>query len=363
MSYPHKYYMALMLALGLLSGPKLAAEENTNYSTQQTIYSLQQKARATLLKKLKDEDGDFLDIQVLPIVDYTQLTSELFFKKMVENSLQAYDPDLDVGKSDYVLKSMSLDALRLAIANTKADILVAMVALPTNIDVYVYDKRTPLKIYANSEFFLEGPQDDLSVKMAEYYSKMGFRRALYRYIVDDAYDLPRDGSAPILKSEVPRVIASYQTVEMINREAESHFYVAANWGAALSNGDSGRFWNSSLISLELGWNILGNLFVEAAAEISAYNLGVASLKYMMESREEPFRLMFGVGGAFLSSRHTFDWDQSNDIRGRRYYVVPSATILFPISDVYFKFETRAFLGWGNEASQIFTFMPGLHIWF
>jgi len=340
----------------------LVAEELDSYSAQQRLYLLQQNARTALLKKIKKEDGSNLDIRVLPVIDYTQLTEKDFMQEIVQDSLQNYDSEMKVGKTKYVLKSLSLDSLRLAIASTKAEVLVAAVTLPTNVDVYIYDKRAPLKVFAHSEIFLEGNQEDLSVKMAEYYAKLAFRKALYRYIMDDAYDLPRDGSPPILKSDVPRVIASYQTVEMINREVNANFYVAANWGAALSNGDSGKFWNSSLISLQLAWNFLGNLYLEAAAEISAYNLGVGSIKYLVSDREQPFRFMFGLGGAVLTTRHTFDWDQSNDITGRRLYVVPSATVLFPISDVYLKLETRAFLGL-DERSQIFTFMPGLHIWF
>jgi len=349
---------AVFLALSSL----LVAEDLDAYSAQQRLYLLQQNARSALLKKIKKEDGSNLDIRVLPVIDYTQLTEKDFMQEIVQDSLQSYDSEIKVGKTNYFLKSLSLDSLRLAIASTKAEVLVAAVTLPTNVDVYIYDKRTPLKVFAHSEIFLEGNQEDLSVRMAEYYAKLAFRKALYRYIMVDAYDLPRDGSPPILKSDVPRGIASYQTVEMINREANANFYVAANWGAALSNGDSGKFWNSSLISLQLAWNFLGNLYIEAAGEISAYNLGVGSIKYLVSDREQPFRFMFGLGGAVLTTRHTFDWDQSNDITGRRLYVVPSATILFPISDVYLKLETRAFLGL-DERSQIFTFMPGLHIWF
>lgn len=358
-----RFTTLFLLSLGLLLAPVVSFAEDTNaYSVQQRLYLLQQKARSALIKKIKNEDGTTLDIRVLPVIDYTQLTEKDFLQEIVEDSLQNYDSEAKVEKSNYELKSLSLDSLRLAVATTKADLLVAAVALQTNVDVYIYDKRTPSKIYAHSEFFLEGAQEDLSVKMAEYYSKVAFRRALYRYIMDDAYDLPRDGSPPVLKSEVPRAIASYQTVEMINREAKANFYVAANWGAALSNGDSGKFWNSSLVSLELAWNFWGNLYVEAAAELSAYNLGVGSLKYLVANREDPFRFMFGIGGAVLTTRHTFDWDQSNDITGQRLYVVPSATVLFPISDVWFRIETRAFLGL-DERSQIFTFMPGLQLWF
>lgn len=329
-------------------------------SAKQKLYALQQQAKATLLNKLRKGEDDWVDIQVLKPIDYTNLISKDFVKTVVEEIIQGYDSDISVSRTSYPLKGISLDMLRIAMASTKADILVSSVFLPSNVDVYIYDKRSPFQIYAQSEAFLEGNQEDLDVRMAEHYFKIAFRRALFRYISDQAYDLPRDGSPPVLQSPIPRVIASYQTVEMLNREANSSFYTSFNWGAALSNGTSGKFWNSSLISLELGANLFGKFYLEGAAEISAYNLGVGSLKYLFSDRDEAFRFMIGLGGAVLSNRHTFDWDQSNDIQGRKFYVVPSFSVMFPISDVYLKLETRAFL---NSNSQIYTFMPGLHIWF
>jgi hypothetical protein len=329
-------------------------------SQREKVYALQQRAKANLLTKLRKGEDDWVDIQVVTPVDYTNLISKDFVKNIVEEVFQAYDPDISVRRNAYKLKGVSLDMLRLAVANTKADVLVSTVFLPTNVDVYIYDKRNPFQIYAQSEAYVEGNQEDLDVKMAEHYTRIAFRRALFRYISDQTYDLPRDGSPPVLQSPIPRVIASYQTVEMINRDANSNFYASFNWGAALSNGTSGKFWNSSLISLELGANVLGKLYVEGAAEISAYNLAVGSLKYLFTDRDEAFRFMFGIGGAVLSNRHTFDWDQSNDIQGRKFYVVPSFSVMFPISDVYLKLESRAFI---NSNSQIYTFMPGLHIWF
>lgn len=329
-------------------------------SAKQKVFALQQKAKATLLEKLKKGEDDWVDIQVLPPIDYTNLVSTDFVKDVVEETLTAYDSDISVSMSGYKLKGLSLDMLRLALANTKADVLVSMVFLPTNIDVYIYDRRSPFQIYAQSEAFVEGNQEDLDVKMAEHYAKLAFRRALFRYMNGLPYELPRDGSPPVLQSSIPRVIASYQTVEMINREANANFYASFNWGAAISNGKSDKLWNSSLVSLELGARLLGKLFVEGAAEISAYNLALGSLKYLVTDRDQSFRFMFGLGGAVLSTRHTFDWDQSNDIPGRQFYLAPSVSIMFPISDVYLKLESRAFV---NTNTQIYTFMPGLQIWF
>ncbi|MFM8270276.1 MAG: hypothetical protein ACKN9V_08825 [Pseudomonadota bacterium] len=329
-------------------------------SAKQKAYSLQQKAKASLLSKLKSGEKEWAHIQVLSPIDYTNLISNDFVKKNVQETLQSFDSDIPVRSSDYKLKGVSLDMLRLAVANTKSDILVSTVFLPKNVDVYIYDKRNPYQIYAHSEAFLEGNQENLDIEMAEHYFKLAFRRSLFRYISEQALDLPRDGSPPVLESSIPRVIASYQTVEMLNREANANFYASVNWGAAISNGTSGKLWNSSLISLQVGVNLVGKLYVEGAAEVSAYNLAVGSFKYLISDRDEAFRFMFGLGGAALSDRHTFDWDQSNDIVGRRFYISPTFSVMFPISDVYFKLETRAFI---NSHSQIYTFMPGLHVWF
>lgn len=346
----------LLMVLGAFLSLSGTAED----SLKERIYALQQKAKATLMAKLKKDEDNWVDIQVLPPIDYTNLASKDFVKDIVQETFKAYDPDIPVSGSSYKLKGMSLDMLRIAVASTKADLLVATIFLPSNVDVYIYDRRNPFQIFAQSEAFVEGNQEDLDVRMAEHYVKLAFRRCLFRYINDLPYELPRDGSPPVLQSEMPRVIASYQTVEMINREATSNFYASFNWGAAISNGKSDKLWNSSLISLELGAKLVGRLFVEAAAEVSAYNLAVGSLKYLVTERDQPFRFMFGLGGAILSTRHTFDWDQSNDISGRQYYIVPNISVMFPISDVYLKLESRVFL---NRSTQIYTFMPGLHIWF
>ncbi|NBX76182.1 MAG: hypothetical protein EBQ92_06475 [Proteobacteria bacterium] len=353
-------FFSRFLASGLALLAFQSGLSSADEASREKLYALQQRAKATLLTKLRKGEDDWVDIKVVTPVDYTNLISKDFVKNTVEEILQAYDSDISVSRSPYKLKGISLDMLRLAVADTKADVLVSTVFLPSNVDVYIYDKRSPFQIYAHSEAFVEGNQEDLDVKMAEHYTRIAFRRALFRYISDQTYDLPRDGSPPVLQSPIPRVIASYQTVEMINREANSNFYASFNWGAALSNGTSGKFWNSSLVSLELGANVAGKFYVEGAAEISAYNLAVGSVKYLFSDRDEAFRFMFGVGGAVLSTRHTFDWDQSNDIQGRKFYVVPSFSVMFPISDVYLKLESRAFI---NSQSQIYTFMPGLHIWF
>lgn len=348
--------------MGLIGYPARAETPDTPEVVQKRLYNLQQKARTVLAEKLQRGERDWAEITVVKPINLSRLKETDFLHPIVEETLRSFNEDINVHESPYSPQGISLDMFRKAVAETRADLLVATVIMPGNIDFYIYDKRDPYKVFAQSEVFAEGVQEELRLDMAQFYAKQGFRRALFRYTSNQAYELPRDGSPPILQSEVPRFIASYQAVEMVNREVYSNFYAAVNWGGAMSRGQSGKFWNSSLISLELGANIFGRWYLEAAGEISAYNTAIGSLKYMVSDRDESIRLMFGVGGAVLSNRHTFDWDQSNDIQGRQFYAVPSISVLFPISDVFFKVESRMLLGLTHN-SQIFTFMPGIHLWF
>ena len=354
--------LSLALVIGFTGHPAKAETPEASEVVQKRLYDLQKQAKEAPVEKLKRGEDDWAEVTVVKPINLSSLKEADFLKPIVEETFQSFNEDIDVSESPYLPQGISLDMFRKAVAETKADLLVSTVILPGNIDFYIYDKRDPYRVFAQSEVFAEGNQEELRFDMAQFYAKQGFRRALFRYTSNQAYELPRDGSPPILQSEVPRFIASYQAVEMVNREVYSNFYASVNWGGAMSRGQSGKFWNSSLISLELGANIFGRWYLEAAGEISAYNTAIGSLKYMVSDRDEAIRLMFGVGGAVLSTRHTFDWDQSNDIKGRQYYAVPSVSILFPVSDVFIKVESRMLLGLTHN-SQIFTFMPGIHLWF
>lgn len=364
----HSFSIAIFAAeKGDERAPAIQSPEQQNavdpqVSRQQRLYNLRQQARNTLLSKLKVSDGKWAQIRVLPPIDYVNLNSPESVFEVVKESFQSFDKDIPVATGNYKLKSVSLEKLRIAVAESKTDILIVSVILPSNIDIYLYDKRMPFQIFAHSEEFIEGNQTNMPLEMAKHYAQIGIRRTLFRYISEQSYDLPRDDTPPILKSEIPRAIASYQAVEMINREAKSNFYGSVTWGAALTQGATNKLWNSSLISLEVGAKLAEDWYAELAADICAYNFGVASLKYMISDREEPFRLMLGMGAAVSTDRHTFDWDQTNDIQGRKFFAVPSVAVLFPISDVYLKLESRAYFGL-DGASRIYTVIPGIHILF
>ena len=338
------------------------APSSVKKNKQQKLLALRKKIQKLLLTRLKNQNGDWMKISVLPPIDYTQLDSTDFMINLVGDTFRGYDPSINVGDTSHRIKSVSLEQIRYAMALTQSEMLVLSVIFPANVDVYIYDRRNPYQIYGQSEGFVEGPQEKLDSKMAEHYSKIAFRRVLFKYLSNQAYDLPRDNAAPVLKTELPRSIASYEIVEAMNREVNSNFYGSLGWGAALSRGETNSFWNSSLISGNLGIRLWGDLFVEGAVDLSAYNLASGSLKYMIFDREDSIRFMFGLGGALGMARHTISWDPLDDIKGTQQYVVPSASILLPVSDVYFKVEAKMFWGMTSSA-QIFSIAPSIHLFF
>jgi hypothetical protein len=359
-----KHILFLLLIWGV-SFPIFAEEssaEPAQLTPKEKLAELKKQARGLLLNKLKTNENEWAKIFVLAPIDYTNLSSTEFFSEMVQETIEGYDKELEVKPSNYQLPAINLEQLRIAMATLQADILVISVVLSGNVDVYIYDRKNPIEIFGYSEGFVEGPQEKLEVEMAKHYSKNVLRKALFKYISNQPFELPRDNSAPILKLEIPRSIASYRTVEMINREATANFYGSIGWGATLSSGQSGKLWNSNLVSLQLGFNLYKDWYLEAAGEMSAYNIASGSLKYLVSNREEPLRFMVGIGGSISTDRHTLDWDPTNDIKGTQIYAVPSASILLPISDVFLKLEAKAHLGVTTQ-SRIFSIFPAIQMFF
>ena len=145
---------------------------------RQNINQLREQAKNTLVNKLKNKDGNWLDVQTLPPIDFVGMKDLSPVSSVVEDFLKVFAPELKVKLADYKLKSVSLEKLRIAMAVTRADILVVSVVLPNSIDMYLYDKRTPHQVYAQSEGFAEGTQFNLSVPMAEHYARLSMRRTL-----------------------------------------------------------------------------------------------------------------------------------------------------------------------------------------
>ena len=68
----------------------------------------------------------------------------------------------------------------------------------------------------------------------------------------------------------------------------------------------------------------------------------------------------GLGLSYITGHKAIDSDPNNTLGGDSIYVVPSASILLPLSDVHFKAETRLYLSGGK---YVFTLMPGFLIQF
>lgn len=358
-----KHILFLLLALGI-SIPLFSEEsvETKLLTQQEKLAEMRKQAKAILISNLKTKENQWARLFVLQPIDYTDLSSTEFFAEMVTETLQGYEKQLEVKKTKYQLSAINLEELRIAMASLKADISVISVFMSGNVDVYLYDRKNPLEIFGHSEGFVEGPQEKLELEMAKHYSKQAFRKALFKYITKKPFELPRDNSPPVLKLEIPRSIASYRTVEVINREEKANFYASIGWGATLSSGESGKLWNSNLVSAQLGFHLVRDWYLELTGEMSAYNIGSGNLKYLVSDRNEPLRFMVGLGGAISTNRHTLDWDPTNDIKGSQLYVVPSASVLLPISDVFLKLEARAHLGVTTD-SKIFSIFPAIQLFF
>lgn len=358
-----KYIFVLLLVLGI-SIPLFAEEsfESKPLTQQEKLAELRKQAKSILLNNLKTKENRWANLFVFQPIDYTDLATTDFFVEMVKETLQGYEKELEVKKTKYQLSAINLEQLRIAMATVKADISVISVFMAGNVDVYIYDRKNPLEIFGQSEGFVEGPQEKLEVEMAKHYSKQAFRKALFKYITKKPFELPRDNSPPILKLEIPRSIASYRTVEIINREEKANFYASIGWGATLSSGESGKLWNSNLVSAQLGFHLFKDWYFELTGEMSAYNIGSGNLKYLVSDRDKPLRFMVGLGGAISTNRHTLDWDPTNDIQGSQMYVVPSASVLLPISDVFLKLEARAHWGVTTD-SKIFSIFPAIQLFF
>lgn len=374
------YRIAGFLFLFLFSLPLIAEENSNGQQSSNTQVDLQQPAapsapetsrlqkfkaaaRARLVKKLTNKNGKPAAITILPPVDYTTLQQPQMILDTIKKAVQVYDPKIKIDVSPYQMQALNLENFRKATNTLKSDVIIAPVMYPTNIDIYLYDSRTPLQIYAHSEPIAGAAQYDLTKDAAQYYTKTLVRRTLYRYIKNQYYELPREDSPTVLKSEIPRFIASQETLAMLNRDAHANWYASAGIGAALSSGKySGKYWNSNLVSLEVGHRIKDNFFATLNLDMFAYNVAGVFGKYMIVDKDKSFKISAGLGLAYSIWRHTLDWDQNDSIRTATILAAPDLTVLLPIADVYLKAEARLYVG-VNRRAYVLTLCPGLLIQF
>lgn len=364
--------------LFLLSAP-LFAEQDPNQFQQQAsaqqsaqpssssqgnrLQKFKAAARARLMKKLTNRNGTSAEIKILQPVDYTTLQQPQLVTETIKKSIQVYDPKIKVEPAAYQMPALNLEHFRKATQVLKSDVIFVPVMYPSNIDIYLYDARNPLQIYAHSEPVAGAAQYELTRDAAQYYIKTLVRRTLYRYIKNQYYELPREETPTVLQSEIPRFIASHETLAMVNRDAHSDFYASAGLGAALSSGrNTGKYWNSNLFSLELGYRLKDSVFAAANVDMFAYNVFGLFGKYMFIDKDKSFKISAGLGLGYSIDSKTLNWDQSDSIRPGTILAAPDLTVLLPIGDVYLKAEGKLYVG-VNRRAFVFTVCPGLLVQF
>ncbi len=357
-----------MSFVSVVKGEELqeSLSDNFNASSAEAvrIEKFKQSAKNILINKLTKSDGDSAKIYILKPINYTDLKTLEPVVSTIESSIQAYSSSINVKKTDQTMPSLTLESFRFTIAKLNAEIVIISVLNANNFEMYLYDKRTPNQIYAHTESLSSSARYDLNAEAASYYTKLLIRRTLYRYIKNQYYEMPRDDSPAILQSEIPRYIASTSSLELVNREAKSHFYFSAGLGAAISRGKAGKIWNSNLISGKLAVRVYDKLYLETSLNMFAYNAVTGSFKYLFSERNSPFRFMGGLGVSyFLEDRLVVNWDQTSGDLQKKYYIVPSVSIMLPISHVYLKAEAQLYIPYKSSNRYVFAIMPGLLVMF
>lgn len=323
----------------------------------------ERKNRANVLlqltKKMTRADGKPVTIGILTPVDYTTLEYAGVAEQSIMKAMQALG-DFPIEKIGESLSALTLEEFRRVVIKTKVDIVMVAVIKPTNLDFFLFDRRDPYSIVAISEILPEEVQYQVTAEIVESYARVLTRKTLYAYLQNQIYELPRRENSPLLRAEVPRWIASQETLRLVNRELISQFYVSAGVGAALSVG-SGSSWNSNLITLQIGRRIFDQYYLEVSADLSAYNTFGASAKYMFMSPESPARFAIGLGAAIGSNVHSLSFDPMFTQGSGALYVVPSGAFIFPIGDVHFKVESRIYIG--TQGGFMFTMAPELAVLF
>lgn len=343
-------------------GPTESSYQNFGVASAEEIriQLFKQSAKRILKQKLSTPEGGSAKIVILKPINYTDLKTVEPIVSTIESAFQSYDSNIDVRISDQTMPSLTLESFRLAVAKLSSDIVVISVLNTSSFELYMYDKRTPNQIYAHTEPLSSAARYELNNEAAVYYTKLLIRRTLYRFIKNQYFEMPRDDSPALLQSEIPRYVASAQSLELINREARSHFYISAGLGAAVSRGSRLKYWNSNLISGQLAWRVYDKLYLEGSFNMFAYNAVLGSLKYLFSNRESSFRIMGGLGlSYFLKDRQVLNWDQTEGGLEKKYYIVPSVTLLLPISDVYLKAEAQIYVPYQTNNRFVIAVMPGL----
>jgi hypothetical protein len=314
-----------------------------------------------LIQKLTMRDGKRAEIVVFSPIDESKNKVGKSVASQIVTAFRSYGPVNVRGEKD-VLSNLTLEDFRLLMARNQADILIGLVTRDTHFNMYLYDRRSPYAVYAHSEQIPESARANLTEATASQYTRLLVRRLLFRYLNNQYFELPREESLPVLQSEIPKWVASDEALSSLNREYVSRFYGSMVVGAAISMGRSKQLWNANLVGIQLGMRVWDKWFLEGTATSAAYNSFTASMKYLFMNREYPFQLTAGLGFSFVTKDKVWILDQTIGLGRYSYYVTPSASVMWPIGDVYLKLETQIFFNLGFN-QFMFTFMPGLSFYF
>jgi hypothetical protein len=321
----------------------------------------QRNLKMAMLRKLKEKltrkDGKPVSFTVFSPLDVAKNGSGPVITDLIVKTLETYG-NLTVKVTDQTLDALTLEELRKLIIHYKTDILIASSVKTTSFDIYLYDTRTPYYIYAYSEPIPPEVRIEVNAGALPSYGKTAMRKLLYRYLQNQFFEIPRSDASPVLKSEIPRWIASNESLSLMQRDISSNYYASISYGAALTRGVSS--WTSNLLSLEVGTKIQPHLYLELALEAFSYNAAMLGLKYRFDNRTLPFEFDVGMSVAAVTNKLTIGFDPTAALSGGGLFMVPNASILLPLFDVYFKGEAKLYLG---PNGSIYSLMPGFLVKF
>lgn len=320
-----------------------------------------------LQQRLSLEGGVPAKVVILKPLDYTKAGLADKVDKILGVGFKRF-AKVEIVFSDYRLEELTLEQFRLAALRTEATLVVATVLKPSGFEAFLYDRRNPYVIYTYALNLPDPRIHQYSKQVVITHTKQLLARLLNNYVKDHYYELPRlqrqVATDRMPNSEqIPRSPAAIEMYFAANNDIKSSFYGAGSMGYMLSKGATGKTWNSALFSAQIAYRFTDTLYAELAGEVSAYTVGILSLKYLMETRDSQWRYLLGFGLAYATAKLTASWDQTNDIGYTSMYAVPSFAVMMPVGrTTYVKAETRAFVDF--EFKRMFlTFMPGLLVRF
>lgn len=282
------------------------------------------------------------------------------FDASVETAFRSYGT-LDVKREQFSLPAITIEEFRFTMARFNVDVLVIPVVNKDSVDLYLFDRRTPYQLYAHTEALPPGGEA-APEKTARDVTRLLVRRLLFRYLHNQYFELPREESVPVLQAEIPAWVASQESLNLINRELVSRFYVSTTLGAAVNLSRSGQLWHSNLFGFQAGIRLWDKYYLEFQLASFSYNVMAATFRRTFINRDSPFRVNVGLGFAFVTRDKVWNLDQTIGLGRYSYFFVSGVSLLFPIGEIYLKSELQMFIS-PSFNQFIWTYMPGIQFHF